>query len=182
MSEPLVFMMTVLPPTLNDIIASARTHRGGNAALKKKWTAEVASVAEGYPAWDGDAYLEWVWFVKNRARDQDNICAAQKYILDGLVAAGVLLDDNLKVIKTPVLHHVVIHPNDGFALVIRDDDAMVERFREDRLWVPPYEVVAAYEKLASERPSVPPARRKRRASPRPKRAARRAAVPKKNPR
>jgi hypothetical protein len=42
--------------------------------------------------------------VKNLARDNNNIAAATKYIDDGLVEAGVMADDSLKYIQSPVCH------------------------------------------------------------------------------
>jgi Holliday junction resolvase RusA-like endonuclease len=33
------------------------------------------------------------WFERNRRRDKDNIAFAKKFLLDGLVKAGVLADD-----------------------------------------------------------------------------------------
>jgi hypothetical protein len=45
--------------------------------------------------------------VKNLARDNNNIAAATKYIDDGLVEAGVIADDSLKYIQSPVCHWYV---------------------------------------------------------------------------
>jgi hypothetical protein len=45
--------------------------------------------------------------VKNLARDNNNIAAATKYIDDGLVEAGVMADDSLKYIQSPVCHWYV---------------------------------------------------------------------------
>ena len=47
--------------------------------------------------------------MKNLARDNNNIAAATKYIYidDGLVEAGVMADDSLKYIQSPVCHWYV---------------------------------------------------------------------------
>ncbi len=45
--------------------------------------------------------------MKNLARDNNNIAAATKYIDDGLVEAGVIADDSLKYIQSPVCHWYV---------------------------------------------------------------------------
>lgn len=40
--------------------------------------------------------LEFIWYVKNRRKDPDNISSfARKALLDGMVKAGVLKDDGL---------------------------------------------------------------------------------------
>ena len=37
--------------------------------------------------------FSFLWVAKNKRKDPDNICFAKKYILDGLVAAGILPTD-----------------------------------------------------------------------------------------
>lgn len=50
-------------------------------------------------------WLEFHWYLKTFARDHDNVAAASKYIMDGLVQAGVIKSDNLCTIQSPVLHY-----------------------------------------------------------------------------
>lgn len=40
----------------------------------------------------------FIWIEENKRRDLDNICFAKKFILDALVEAGVLKDDNRKIV------------------------------------------------------------------------------------
>ena len=40
----------------------------------------------------------FIWIEENKRRDLDNICFAKKFILDALVQAGVLQDDNRKIV------------------------------------------------------------------------------------
>lgn len=40
----------------------------------------------------------FTWIEENKRRDLDNICFAKKFILDALVEAGVLKDDNRKIV------------------------------------------------------------------------------------
>lgn len=125
----LALTMKVLPPTLNDIIALARTNKFASAGEKKRWTDGIAlacHTAKVQPV-KGVVYLEYVWRVKNFQRDQDNVTSAQKYILDGLVAANVIEQDNLSVIKSPVLHHFEKSDHDGFTIFIRDREAWEQR-------------------------------------------------------
>lgn len=40
----------------------------------------------------------FTWIEENKRRDLDNVCFAKKFILDALVEAGVLADDNRKIV------------------------------------------------------------------------------------
>lgn len=40
----------------------------------------------------------FTWIEENKRRDLDNICFAKKFILDALVEAGVLQDDNRRIV------------------------------------------------------------------------------------
>jgi len=120
-----------LPPTLNDIIGAARTGKYVSSSLKKKWHKKLSPLVKLLPNMKGEVYLECVWFVKNRNRDQDNITAAQKYILDSLVEQKRIKDDNLSVIQSPVFHHFIISDFDGFSIYIRDKEAFKKRLGED---------------------------------------------------
>lgn len=125
----LVLTMHTLPPTLNDIIAQARANKFASASTKKQWTDAIAIAchkAKVKPI-SGTVYLEYVWRVKNFQRDQDNVTSAQKYILDGLVAANVIEQDNLSVIKSPVIHHFDKSDHDGFSIFIRDRESWEKR-------------------------------------------------------
>jgi hypothetical protein len=128
--------MGELPPTLNEIISVARRNKFASAALKRRWHERIGISAKKMKKVSGEVYLECVWFVKNRRRDPDNICAATKYIFDTLVFHGKIDDDSLKVIQSPVLHHFVISSYDGFLLYFRDRESFMERQRED-LTLPP---------------------------------------------
>ncbi len=129
--KQLVLTMVVLPPTLNDQIASARANKFTSASTKKKWTDAIAlachkAKVESIP---GTVWLEFIWRVKNFRRDADNIVASCKFVMDGLVAANVIDDDNLSVIKSPVIHHFEKSDHDGLTVFIRNERAWYERLR-----------------------------------------------------
>ncbi len=128
--------MEELPPTLNDIIGAARTGMFVSASLKKKWHKKLDPFTSLFPKMKGKIYLECVWYVKNKNRDQDNITAAQKYILDSLVEQERIEDDNLSIIQSPVFHHFIISDFDGFSIYMRDKEAFQKRLGED-LSLPP---------------------------------------------
>jgi len=98
-----------LPPTLNEMIRTARGGWQASAKEKREWTELIASYCKGAYQFKGKIWLEYVWRVKNLARDNNNIAAATKYIYidDGLVEAGVIADDSLKYIQSPVCHWYV---------------------------------------------------------------------------
>ncbi|MGL5922140.1 hypothetical protein [Chroococcidiopsis sp.] len=98
-----------LPPTLNEQIDYARGNRYKSAEIKKRWTNAIATecgVAK-LPFFPGLVWLSFEWQVKTHARDPDNIAASSKYLLDGMVAAGVIAKDNLTIIQSPIIHHYV---------------------------------------------------------------------------
>ena len=131
--------MQVLPPTLNEIIEVARQNKFASAGIKKKWTNDIALAAKAAKTKPigGRVYLEYVWRVKNLRRDQDNITSAQKYILDGLVAGGIIEQDNLTVIQSPVVHWFEKGDHDGFSIIIRDGEAWLSRLKALSLNLPP---------------------------------------------
>jgi hypothetical protein len=85
-------------PGMNNVIAAAKGQggRGWNyAALKKKWTNDIALIARASKVTPivGPAWLDFTWREKDRRRNPDNIAAGRKFVLDGLVTAGVLAED-----------------------------------------------------------------------------------------
>ena len=86
-------------PGLNEIIDAAKSHYAKYSTEKKEYTEEVAWLAKQarLPKYE-KAYLVITWFEPNGRRDPDNVMAGQKFILDGLVQAGVLPGDSQKYI------------------------------------------------------------------------------------
>jgi hypothetical protein len=84
-------------PGMNETIDAAKSGRGkGNAyaRLKRSWTGTVCLLARAarLPKCNR-VRMRFLWWEPNRRRDPDNIAAARKYVLDGLVLAGVLPND-----------------------------------------------------------------------------------------
>ena len=96
-----------LPPTLNNQIDIARSNRYKSAEIKKRWTNAIATECAQLPSFPGKVWLSFEWQIKSFARDPDNIAAAAKYLLDGMVLARVIQRDNLTIIQSPVIHHYV---------------------------------------------------------------------------
>ena len=80
---------------LNTYVNKERANRFAAAAIKEKetnrvyWECKSQKIGRVTPP----IVLECHWFTKNLRKDADNIAFGKKFILDGLVKAGVLLDD-----------------------------------------------------------------------------------------
>jgi len=109
-----------LPPTLNDQIAEARGNKYRSAATKKKWTAKVAEIVKDAPVFEGKIWIACEWYVKNFARDGDNIMASMKYIMDGLEDAKIVKNDNLTIIQSPQLHSFAKDTADSVVITLSD--------------------------------------------------------------
>jgi len=82
-------------PDMNRIIMASKRHWSEYAKFKRTYTDLVVAAAKNrhepiteYPVW-----LTFDWYCKDRRIDPDNIAAAKKMIIDGLVAAGILTGD-----------------------------------------------------------------------------------------
>jgi len=92
-------------PGLNEIINEAKrmgwragrkgSRWSGYARMKRRWTNEVVlAVRKAKLKPVRKAFLTFIWHEPNRKRDPDNVAAGgRKFILDGLVRAGILPDD-----------------------------------------------------------------------------------------
>lgn len=87
-------------PDLNTIIAESKKGRGKwqpYNEMKQEYTNIVAWIAKSEIKKQLKKIdLEITWICKNRRKDKDNIMAGTKFILDGLVAAGVIENDGWK--------------------------------------------------------------------------------------
>lgn len=83
---------------LNEHDNANRTNRFGGAALKKKMTELVAEQVRYQIPIDYPIRIGFTWRYSSR-HDFDNIRFACKYVLDGLVHAGILPNDNQKWVK-----------------------------------------------------------------------------------
>ena len=92
-------------PGLNEIIAMSKEHWAKYAEEKHSRTEEIAyltrsQIKKKYKKVD----LTFTWYCRNKKRDKDNIIAGQKFILDGLVAAGVIENDGWRQVGN-ILHY-----------------------------------------------------------------------------
>jgi Holliday junction resolvase RusA-like endonuclease len=86
-------------PGLNDYVLRERSNRFAGAAMKRAQTDRAAAAARGLPAFHGPVTVSFTWVEKNRRRDPDNVAFAKKFVLDGLVRAGVIENDSPRYVR-----------------------------------------------------------------------------------
>jgi len=93
-------------PGTNQMLVAAKSHWAVYAREKKRLTGKVKFLAQlaRLQTVDAPVTVRFWWYEANARRDVDNISSGQKYVLDGLVAAGVLHDDRRTCVKG-IEHH-----------------------------------------------------------------------------
>ena len=90
-------------PALNEIIDKSKSHYMQYAKMKKMATNRVAWACNQLDIIDkvtlNSIELQITYYCKNRRKDPDNIAAGKKFILDGMVKAGVIGNDGWKEVK-----------------------------------------------------------------------------------
>lgn len=80
-------------PDLNTIIDKSKSHWANYSKMKKIYTSRVARAAIGAQKVK-KADIDIIYYCKNRRKDPDNIIGGgNKFVLDGLVKAGVIEND-----------------------------------------------------------------------------------------
>lgn len=101
-------------PTLNEIIRTARGNKFAAAAQKKKYTDLVATeiiVQTDRPHFDAIS-LDITWIETKKKRDPDNVFAAAKFVCDGIVAAGIIDDDDRDHVAS-ITHRIAVTDSRG---------------------------------------------------------------------
>lgn len=86
---------------MNEMIGAAKGMRGRGTLysnMKREWTDLVCQLAQASGIdkpgpFAGRVTINFRWFEKSRRRDVDNVAAAKKFVIDGLVKAGVISGD-----------------------------------------------------------------------------------------
>ena len=81
-------------PSLNQYINECRKNRYAGANMKKTVEADVGWYINKLPKYEKPIRIHFHWVEENKRRDYDNICFAKKFILDSMVKAGKLKNDN----------------------------------------------------------------------------------------
>lgn len=82
-------------PGLNEVISANRSHYHKGAKLKRAAQAIIAPQLPRRPI-PGCNHYRFTWYAKDKRRDPDNIASAQKFILDAMVAGGIIENDGWK--------------------------------------------------------------------------------------
>ena len=87
-------------PALNEVIDKSKRHWSQYAKEKKQWTRFVALLARlNLKPVEKQVSLSIRWVCKDKRRDPDNVASGKKFIIDGLVAGGILKNDGWKQIS-----------------------------------------------------------------------------------
>ena len=81
-------------PSLNQYINECRKNRYAGANMKKHVEADIGWYINKLPRYDKPIQIHFHWVEENKKRDLDNVCFAKKFILDSMVKAGKLKNDN----------------------------------------------------------------------------------------
>ena len=83
-------------PSLNEYIFECRKNKFAGNKMKTDVEKDVMRFIEKLPRFEHPVEIHFHWVEENKKRDLDNICFAKKFILDAMVKAGKLKDDNRK--------------------------------------------------------------------------------------
>lgn len=105
-------------PSLNEYIAAERGHRQAAAQMKRDFTSVAQYAVTGEEPVDlrPPMSVTFVWYRKNALTDLDNVSFGQKFVLDGMVKAGIIRDDNMNMI-TKLTHECMVRPQETGVLV-----------------------------------------------------------------
>src|SRR3990167_2438926 len=94
-------MKLVLPGefvTLNEYIQAERGNKFAASKIKREetdrviWECRIQKIS----VFTKPVKIVFTWYLKNAKKDPDNTAFSKKFILDGLVKAGILFNDNME--------------------------------------------------------------------------------------
>lgn len=83
-------------PSFNEYVNECRKNRYAGGNMKKKIEENIGWYINKLPKFEKPIKIHFHWIEENKRRDLDNVCYAKKFILDSMVKAGKLKDDNRK--------------------------------------------------------------------------------------
>ena len=81
-------------PSLNDYVRVCRANAFQASKFKKELERDIGYYIQKLPKFDKPIKIHFHWIEGNKRRDLDNIAFSKKFILDAMVKAGKLKDDN----------------------------------------------------------------------------------------
>jgi len=82
--------------TLNKYVNAERTNKYIGAKIKRDETNVAYYSLLNKPKIKTPCKLKFTWYCENRRSDADNIAFAKKFIIDGMVKAGLIPNDGMK--------------------------------------------------------------------------------------
>ena len=86
-------------PSLNEYIYASKISKGkwnkGNQ-MKQDTQRDIMPYLKKLGKYDKPVRINFIWIEPDYRRDLDNVCFAKKFILDAMVQAGVITNDNRK--------------------------------------------------------------------------------------
>lgn len=112
---------------MNEVVAAAKGFRGrgfGYSKMKQEWTAKVGEAAhrDCVKPFAGPVFITFRWQEKTRRRDPDNFAAGKKFVLDGLVDAGVLVGDGWGHVAGWLDEWNVVKEKPGVLVILEDTE------------------------------------------------------------
>ena len=83
-------------PSLNEYIRVCRANPFQASKFKRDLEDEISFYLSELPRFEHPIKISFHWIENNKRRDLDNVAYAKKHILDAMVKAGKLKDDNRK--------------------------------------------------------------------------------------
>lgn len=95
-SEKVIYRCTIplKLPSLNTYIRKCRANKYDAGRFKREWEDAIGIYLARLPVFQKPVRIHFHWVEENKRRDLDNVCYAKKHILDAMVKAGKLKDDN----------------------------------------------------------------------------------------
>lgn len=99
--RPQYFTIPGRLPGLNEIISANRSNHHCGAKLKRDSDDLVRMCIRkaGIKPMKRPVQVDFCWIEKSRARDKDNIRVGAKFVMDALVAEGVIPDDSQRFVE-----------------------------------------------------------------------------------
>lgn len=81
-------------PSFNEYVNECRRNKYAGNKMKKEIEHDIIYFINKLPQYTKPIQIHFHWIEGNKKRDLDNVCFAKKFILDSMVKAGKLKDDN----------------------------------------------------------------------------------------
>lgn len=117
--ESLTLFLDFPLPTLNEMMRTARGNKFASAAQKKKYTDLVAvemMVQTELPHFEAIS-LDITWIETKKKRDPDNVFSAVKFLMDGIVAAGIIDDDDRDHVAS-IINRIAVSDSRGVVVLV----------------------------------------------------------------